>query len=219
MSKLRSPHLRGASLPPFVLSEIEAPASGVALGARPSTSLRTNGFGNRRFSAGFLIAALLTAQSAQAERPACIHPHDMRTLIRIALPDAVEALAARCRTALPDDAFLPNEGSGLAARYRHEAPVDPARARAAIEAATGQDLSSFASNDTMFTIARGLVDDQIERRVPVKDCKTIDSLLALAGELPADTMAEAILLALEVAGPEQTKGLAICRPKDDGADR
>jgi hypothetical protein len=165
------------------------------------------------------LVALVGGQAAQAERPTCIHPHDMRTLIRIALPDAVEALAARCRPALPADAFLPNEGNGLAQRYRHEAPVDPARARAAIEAATGQDLSNFASNDTMLTIARGFVDDQIQQRVPIKDCTSIDSMMAIAGALPADTMAEAILVAIEVAGPEQTKGLAICRPKDDGADR
>ena len=165
------------------------------------------------------LIALTAGQAVQAERPACIRPHDMRTLIRIALPDAVEALAERCRSALPDDAFLPNEGGGLAERYRHEAPVDPARARAAIEAATGQDLSNFASNDTMLTIARGFVDDQIQQRVPLKDCKSIDGMMQFAGALPADTMAEAILVAIEVAGPEQTKGLAICRPKDDGADR
>lgn len=165
------------------------------------------------------LVALTAGQAAQAERPACVHRHDMRTLIRLALPDAVEALADRCRPALPADAFLPNEGSGLAQRFRHEAPVDPARARAAIEAATGQDLSSFASNDTMLTIARGFVDDQIQQRVPLRDCKSVDSMMQFAGALPADAMAEAILVAIEVAGPEQTKGLAICRPKDDGADR
>jgi hypothetical protein len=44
-------------------------------------------------------------------------------------------------------------------------------------------------------------------------------MMQFAGALPADAMAEAILVAIEVAGPEQTKGLAICRPKDDGADR
>ena len=173
----------------------------------------------RWLATGFVSIALLAAQAADAARPSCVPRHDMRTLIRIALPDAVEALADRCRPALSADAFLPNEGSGLASRFRHEAPVDPARARAAIEAATGQDLSNFASNDTMLTIARGFVDDQIQQRVPLKDCDTIDSMMGLAGALPADTMAEAILLALEVAGPEQTKGLAICRPRDDGAER
>ncbi len=199
----------------FVPSAVEAPASGAAPASRPSSSFGMNG---RKWVAIVLSAALLAAP-LRAERPACVRPHDMRTLIRIALPDAVEALADRCKAALPADAFLPNEGSGLAQRFRHEAPVDPARARAAIEAATGQDLSNFASNDTMLTIARGFVDEQIEQRVPLKDCDTIDSMMALAGALPADTMAEAILVALEVAGPGQTKGLAICRPKDDGADR
>ena len=163
--------------------------------------------------------ALIATQAAQAERPACIPPHDMRILIRIALPDAVEALTDRCRTALPADAFLPNEGPGLAQRFRHQAPVDPERARAAIEEATGQDLSGFASTDTVTNLARQFVGMQIEQRVPLKDCHTVDSMMQLAGSLPADAMAEAILVAIELAGPEQTKGLAICRPKDEGAGR
>ncbi len=203
--------------PPFVLSEVEGRAASAAPAARTSTSLGANG--RRLFATAVLSAALLTAQTAQAARPNCIRPHDMRTLIRIALPDAVEALADRCRPALPADAFLPNEGSGLAQRFRLQAPVDPARARAAIEAATGQDLSSFASNDTMLTIARGFVDNQIQERVPLKDCETVDGMMQVADALPADAMAEAILLAIEVAGPDQTKGLAICRPKEDGAER
>jgi hypothetical protein len=143
----------------------------------------------------------------------------MRLLIRVALPDAVEAVAARCKPALPADAFLPNEGAGLANRFRHEAPVDPAAARAAIQDATGQDLSSFADDGTVVSLARQLVDTQIEQHVPLKDCGSIDSMMELAGNLRADAMAEAILLALELAGPDQVKGLAICPPKDEGANR
>jgi hypothetical protein len=165
----------------------------------------------------FAVAALVAGQ-AEAARPACIPHHDMRMLIRVALPDAVEALVERCRPALPADAFLPNEGSGLANRFRHEAPVDPARARAAIEEATGQDLSSFASDDTVTNFARQFVDDQIAHHVPLKDCRSIDKMAELAGNLRADAMVEAILLALEVAGPDQTKGLAICPPKEEGAE-
>ena len=170
---------------------------------------------------GALLAllAIASSQSVEAARPACILRHDMRILIRLALPDAVEALATRCRGALPADAFLPNEGPGLAQRFRLQAPIDPARARAAIEAATGQDLSSFASNDTITNLARQFVGMQIDQRVPLKECHSVDSMMQLAGVLPADAMAEAILLALEVAGPEQTKGLAICRPKGEGPDR
>lgn len=168
--------------------------------------------------AAFLALSGLTAAQAAAERPACIRPHDMRTLIRIALPDAVEGLATHCRPALPADAFLTSEGPGLADRFRHEAPVDPARARAAIEAATGQDLSSFASDDTVTGLARQFVGEQIARHVPLKNCGSIDSMMEFAGDLRADAMAEAILLALEVAGPGEVKGLAICPPKDEGAE-
>ncbi len=167
-----------------------------------------------------LLALLaLGAGQAQAARPACVDPRDMRTLIAVALPDAVEALADRCRSVLPTDAFLPNEGAELAARYRQEAPVDPARARHAIEAATGQDLSIFASNDTVTNLARQFIGDQITHHVPTQDCATADGMVALAAPLRADAMIEAILLALELAGPDQTKGLAVCMPKDQGASR
>jgi hypothetical protein len=166
-----------------------------------------------------LLAALtLVVGQAQAARPTCIPHHDMRVLIRVALPDAVEALVERCRPVLPADSFLPNEGSGLANRFRSEAPVDPSRARAAIEEATGQDLSGFASDDTVTNFARQFVGDQIAHHVPLKDCRSIDKMAELAGNLRADAMAEAILLALEVAGPDQTKGLAVCPPKDEGAE-
>ncbi len=54
-----------------------------------------------------LLALLaLAAGQAEAAKPACVTRHDMRTLIRVALPDAVEALATRCKPALPADAFL-----------------------------------------------------------------------------------------------------------------
>jgi len=165
-----------------------------------------------------IAAVALIAGQVQAQRPACIPHHDMRTLIRLALPDAVEALAQRCRPSLPADAFLPNEGVGLANRYRAEAPVDPASARQAIQEATGQNLAGFASDDTITGLARQFVGQQIEDHVPLKDCEKIDSMIELAGNLRADGMAEAILLALEVAGPGHVKGLAVCPPKGEGAE-
>jgi hypothetical protein len=174
-------------------------------------------FHRSRLLAGAIALSLLGTQAAQAERPPCIAPHDARTLIRIALPDAIDGLVDRCKAALPADAFLPNEGAGLAQRFRREAPVDPAQARQAIQAATGQDLSSLASDETVTTLARQFVGQQIADHVPPRNCKSIDSMVELAAPLRANAMSEAILLALEVAGPEQTKGLAICRPKDEGA--
>ena len=87
------------------------------------------------------------------------------------------------------------------------------------EAATGQDLSSFASDDTVINLARTIVGRQINDHVSIRDCGTIDNVVALAAPLKAHAMVEAILLALQVAGPEQTKGLAICRPNDEGPSR
>ncbi len=177
--------------------------------------------GRTRAGSLVLACAALLAQNAvaAAERPACIAPHDMRTLVRIALPDAVEGLAERCTPALPASAFLPSEGRALAARYREEAPVDPARARAAIQAATGQDLSSFASSDTIDTIARQLISQQIAQRLALGDCREADMLVKLAAPLHASDMAEAIVLLLKMAPEGKIKGLAICHHRDEDEPR
>jgi len=164
-----------------------------------------------------LIALLvLAAGQAEAALPSCIAPHDMRTLIAIALPDAVEGLAERCKGALPPDAFLPTQGANLAARYRHEAPVDPARIGRAIQDVTGQDLSNFASDDTVLMIARQFVSDQITRHVRTGDCRTVDGMVAAAAPLHAEAMTDAILLAIRVAGPGKMKGIDVCPPKIEG---
>ena len=166
-----------------------------------------------------LALIALGAGQAEAARPACVEPRDMRTVIAVALPEAVEGLADHCMAALSGDAFLPNNGALLAARYRHEMPVDPAKARQAIQSATGQDLSSFASDDTVTNLAGQFIRDQIDHHVPMRDCGAADDMVALAAPLRADAMVEAILLALEIAGADQMKGLAVCQPKDEGASR
>jgi hypothetical protein len=171
----------------------------------------------RRASLLTLLAVATT--TAQAAPPACIERGDMRTLIRVALPSAVEALTARCKATLPPDAFLPSEGAALAERYRQEAPADPARARKAIEAATGRDLSSFADDDTVVTLARAFIGNAIDKKVKPGDCHTIDGMVALAAPFHAGAMADAILLGLELAGPDVTRGLAICRPSAESAPR
>ena len=170
----------------------------------------------RTLAAATALVALVGASVGQAARPACVEPHDMRTLIRVALPDAIESITQRCRATLPADAFLSNEGAGLAQRYRAQAPVDPARVRAAVEAATGQDLSSFGSDDTVYALARQFIDEQVANRVPTRECHDIDGMIQMASNLHANAMSEAILLALQVAGPHVVKGIAICPPKEDG---
>jgi hypothetical protein len=158
-----------------------------------------------------LAAAALTATQANA---ACLTRDDARTLLSVALPDAIEGLAARCARVLPREAFLPSQGAALAARYRREAPADPARARHAIEAASGQDLSFLADDDTVSKLAHDTVEKAIRARVSQRDCTTVDGLIALAAPLRADAMAEAILLTLQFAGSDATPGFTLCRPED-----
>jgi hypothetical protein len=173
----------------------------------------------RRAAALVLAAAALAAAQAQATAARCIGPDDARTLVLIALPDAIDGLAARCATALPPNAFLRSRGAALADRYRHEAPVDPARARRALEAVTGQDLSFLASDTTVSTLAHEFVGNAIRERVSQNDCPAADALVALAAPMRADAMAEALLLALQIAGPGAALpgGLHICRDDEEPA--
>lgn len=162
-----------------------------------------------------LLAAGALALATGQAHAACLQPDDARLLFTLALPDAIEGLAQRCAPALPAGAFLPTEGAALAARYRREAPADPARARKAIEAASGQDLSFLASDETVTRLAHDFVARTIQKKVSTGDCATIDGLVALAAPMRADSMAEALMLALQLAGPDLAVGsLSICR---DGA--
>lgn len=164
-----------------------------------------------------LGAAACIAGQADAR---CVTPDDARTLFAVALPDAIEGLATRCGPALPADAFLPSQGAALAERYRHEAPVDPARARRAIEDASGQDLAFLASADTVTRLAHEFVEHAIRDRVSARDCPTLDGLISLAAPMRADSMAEAILLALQFAGPGALPGgMTICRDPSDAPPR
>ncbi len=159
------------------------------------------------------MLAATAAITTQADA-ACLTRDEARTLLSVALPDAIEGLATRCGTVLPPQAFLPSEGAALAARYRREAPADPIRARHAIEVASGQDLSFLADDDTVLKLAHDIVAKAIRARVHPDDCATVDGLVALAAPLRADAMAEAILLALQFAGSEAVPGFSICRPDE-----
>ncbi|USI72984.1 hypothetical protein [Sphingomonas morindae] len=164
----------------------------------------------------WLLAGLLAAAGAQA-RAACLGPDEQRILFSLALPDAIEALAKRCGPVLGRDAFLPRQGAALAARYRREAPADPARARKAIEAATGQDFSFLADDDSVTALAAQFVEKAVERHVATKDCATVDGLIGLAAPLRADAMAEALLLGLQLSGSETIAGVPLCRPDQEGS--
>jgi hypothetical protein len=165
------------------------------------------------------LAATGPAQAATAAR--CVAPHDARTLFEMALPGAIQGLTARCTPVLSPTAFLPSFGATLAERYRHEAAVDPARARKAIEAATGQDLSFLASDSTAVQMADTLVEKTIAKRVQTRDCETIDGLVALAAPMRADDMAEALVLAMRVAGPDLALpgGITVCHHRDEYSER
>ena len=161
-----------------------------------------------------LLAAAAALIPVQAQA-ACLTADDARALLSVALPDAIDGLAARCAPTLPRDAFLPSEGAALAERYRREAPVDPARARHAIETASGQDLSFLASDETVTRLAHDYVLKTIRDRVAPHDCQTVDAMLALAAPMRADAMAEAILLGLQLAGPGSLPGgVSLCSERE-----
>ena len=157
--------------------------------------------------AAIAVVSLLCAAPARA---ACLQPDDMRVLLSVALPDAIEGLAARCAPVLPAGAYLPSQGAALAQRFRREVPVDTAKARRAIETASGQDLSFLASDDSVTRMAHDYVGNTIRKQVPTEDCGAIDGLISLAAPMRADAMAEMILLALQLAGPDAMPGLSLC---------
>jgi hypothetical protein len=167
----------------------------------------------------WLLAAIVALTGAQTQA-ACLQPDEARTLFTLALPDAIDGLVKRCASALPANSFLAKRGVALAERYRREAPFDPSRARHAIEIASGQDLSFLADDDTVMRLAHEFVEHAVEKKVATGNCDAVDGLVELAAPLRADAMAEALMLALQLAGPDLTIGkVGICRSDTDVATR
>lgn len=171
------------------------------------------------FALALVAQAGVAAAQPPAPPPACLAPAEFTALATYTLPGAVTAIAERCTTTLPADAFLRTGAGDLAARYRLSSEAAWPGAKAAfLKVSAAVDPASAGLIGAMPDQAlRGLVGSlfsgTIAAHVRLDDCGTIDRALALLAPLPPEATAELIGVAVGLGtrgGPAHIGQITIC---------
>lgn len=168
-------------------------------------------------------AALALPGIAQAATPPCLTNAEFTSLASFALPSVIAGTTQRCSASLGRDAFLPNGGPQLAARYAEGKTASWPAARSAFLKLSGgsgdaakllRDMPDASLQGMLDSVLQGMVSQQI----PVEQCGTIDQAVRLLAPLPPANMAGLISLLASIGGkpgPDGKKGklgkLSICQ--------
>lgn len=172
--------------------------------------------------AGF--AALSCGSMAQAATPVCLTRGQVTSLVTYALPEVLTGTAARCRQALPANAFLSTQGTALARRYAAQKNAYWPAARSAFLtlAKSGQiDQGSGILELLPETSQRTLVDVTVQglvaQAIPLEQCGKIDTVISLVAPLPPQNMAGLLTIFIDMASKSQNAGrltfgnIALCK--------
>ncbi len=155
---------------------------------------------------------LIASSSAAAAPPRCVTRAEAADLGLFLMPVLIDGIAAKCRTALPADAFLVRDGRALAQRLDAEGLRRWPGARRAMEKMGGDKLPDFVSDDTAQRLAREAVASEVVKDVKSKDCPDIDEGLSILAPLPTENFGRMIALFLSFADrdPKKPGDIPIC---------
>lgn len=134
-----------------------------------------------RFALG-AAAFAMPVQTLAAAPEQCMTKVEAKSLFVFILPSAVEGLAAKCRSALPADAYLLSPGA--AARFRSESEASWPGARAAFGRIAGPAAMKVLDDSTTRKLISTSIVDGIASDVKPKSCVGIDQLLSALQPLP-----------------------------------
>ena len=142
---------------------------------------------------GRLIAlALITAQTEAPAPPHCLTPEQSGELAVIALPDALDEAARRCRPTLAPDAFLVGE-AGLAFRQRAEEAAQARRAGfvAHVRRFAGGEDSAMTDEQLLRIAVEGAVINMVEP-AGRGQCRELNAMVEAISPLPAANLSALI---------------------------
>jgi hypothetical protein len=164
----------------------------------------------RIFAPALALAALATAQTAQAQQPACVAAADLGDAVVYAMPIAFDAAQTACANRWSRDGFAAQEGEAFVANFR--AGQDQAWPGAfrllktfmADEQNAGGDANITAMitalpEDSLRPFVDGLVGQMIAGEIKGDSCAKIERGLELISPLPTDNVAGLFAFIAELA--------------------
>ncbi len=169
------------------------------------------------------LAALLTAQTAQAQQPACVAAADLGDAVVYAMPIAFDAAQTACANRWSRDGFAAREGETFVANFR--AGQDQAWPGAfrllktfmADEQNAGQDANITAMitalpEDSLRPFVDGLVGQMIAGEIKGDSCAKIERGLELIAPLPTENVSGLFAFIAELADLKNPTICAAAQP-------
>lgn len=158
----------------------------------------------------FAFAALVTAQTAQAQQPACVAATDLGDAVVYAMPIAFDAAQNACANRWSRDGFAAREGEAFVANFR----VGQARAwpgafrllktfmndkQNAGEDAEITAMITALPEESLRPFVDGLVGQMIAGEIKGDSCAKIERGLELIAPLPTENVAGLFAFIAELA--------------------
>lgn len=165
---------------------------------------------NRMFAPALALAALATAQTAQAQQPTCVSAADLGDAVVYAMPIAFDAAQTACANRWSRDGFAAREGEAFITNFRAgQDEAWPGAFRVLKTFMAGAQNTSEDANITAMIAALpdsalrpfvdGLVGQMIAGEIKGDSCTKIEQGLELISPMPADNVGGLFALLAEIA--------------------
>jgi hypothetical protein len=166
-------------------------------------------------AAALLLAPIGNAALGAETKPACMKPEDAAALSLAVVPPMIDAVAAKCSSALPATAFLNSGAKGMSQRFRVAVPDRGAVMARAMETFTGQAMPPEASGEAMVGFIEAIAVGKISENLDVKDCLSYNTMIEAMAPLPPENIASFVVAAIRIGinhAPANDKKMPFCRP-------
>ena len=163
------------------------------------------------FGPALALAALVTAQAAQAQQQTCVAPADLADSVVYAMPIAYDAVSNRCAQRLSASGFMAKKGSGFIDQFRKR--QDSAwpgafrmmRTMMATDADSAGDDLNFAAimaampEENLRPFIDGMIGQMIAEGFRPDDCAKVERGLELLSPLPVENVGGLVAFIAEIA--------------------
>lgn len=184
---------------------------------------------SRIFAPALALAALATAQTAQAQQPACVPSADLGDAAVYAMPIAFDAVQTACANRFTRDGFMATGGEAFITEFRvRQDKAWPGAFRLIKTFMAGEDgaEASFDENfgamlaslpeEALRPFVDGLVGQMIATEIKGDSCAKIERGLELIAPLPTDNVAGLLAFIAEMA---DLKNPPICGSSPEKMDK
>lgn len=165
------------------------------------------------FSSALLALTGSQVAAAQTTAPACVRKADLADAVVYAMPSAINALQAKCAASLPANGYLKKQGAQLTASYTaRQASAWPGARRFLLGyAATGAksvdtemlNMVSSLPAESMRPFVDAMIQQEIAKKIPLKDCRNIEQGVSMLAPLPPENMGGLAVFLAQIVGVKQ----------------